>query len=707
MSSFYGGALAEPGVAQPGGEAPVGALVRSPVSSCYLMGLVSPVQFIGNALFERAYYGASAPAFIAATSEQILGALARRHYFALDAKQRDAWVRIIDHLKDLLPQLSEAHVFLEFTIPRMGRRADAILIFGGLIFVLEYKVGEVKFLAAAIDQTFGYALDLKNFHEGSHHRTVVPILIATKAANTEHAYGRDPDGVVHPICTNGMDLQAIVLACLERWKDTPFDPVAWSQARYKPTPTIVEAAQALYAKHDVSAISRSEAGAENLTVTAEYIGQVIEHAKATGTKSICFVTGVPGSGKTLAGLNIANLRMDAHKDEHAVFLSGNGPLVEVLRAALAQDVLQRSRPEGAKRPSRVEEEKKAAAFIQNIHHFRDDNLGTALAPIEKVVVFDEAQRAWNAAQTSRFMREKRGQADFNMSEPAFLLSVMDRHKDWCCVICLVGEGQEINSGEVGISEWFAALAASYPHWEAHLSEVVTQHEPSAKALLSQGNAKTTSTLHLAVSVRSFRAERVSDFVGHIIAGDAKAARSLEGNLGEFAVVLTRDLATARRWLRNHRRGTERAGLLASSNALRLKPAGIYVKAKIDPALWFLAPRQDIRSSDALEDVATEFDVQGLELDWAGVCWDANFRRLNGDWSANAFVGTRWQLIRDEARQRYLANTYRVLLTRARQGMVIFVPKGDPEDETRPPNFYDETYEFLKSCGLPSLSDQVT
>lgn len=654
-------------------------------------------------MYERAYYRASAPDFVATASDEILGALAKRHSFALDALQRDAWLKIIAHLKNLLPRLPDAYVFLEFTIPRMGRRADAILIHGGLIFVLEYKVGESQFSTAATDQAFGYALDLKNFHEGSHHRTIVPILIATEAADSAHSYHCDPDGVVRPICTNSKELPAVLLACLEHWKDAPLEPIAWSQARYKPTPTIVEAAQALYAKHDVASISRSEAGAENLTVTAQYIGQVIEQAKATGTKSICFVTGVPGSGKTLAGLNIANLRMDAHKDEHAVFLSGNGPLVDVLRAALAQDALQRPRLEGEKKPSRVEEEKKAAAFIQNIHHFRDESLGSPEPPIEKVVVFDEAQRAWNAAQTSRFMREKRGQANFNMSEPAFLLSVMDRHKDWCCVICLVGEGQEINSGEVGISEWFSALEASYPHWQAHLSDSVAQREPAAKSLISGGNAQTTSALHLAVSVRSFRAERVSDFVGHVIEGNADAASSLSKDLGQFEVVLTRDLAAARQWLRSRRRGTERAGLLASSNALRLKPEGIYVKAKIDPALWFLAPRTDIRSCDALEDVATEFDVQGLELDWAGVCWDANFRRVGGTWSANAFVGTRWQSVRDEARQRYLANTYRVLLTRARQGMVVFVPKGDPEDQTRPPAFYDETFEFLKACGLPSLA----
>ena len=401
----------------------------------------------------------------------------------------------------------------------------------------------------------------------------------------------------------------------------------------------------------------------------------------------------------MAGLNIANERMNAHTDEHAVFLSGNGPLVQVLRVALAQDALRRPRPAGESPTSKTIEEKKAAAFIQNIHHFRDDNLGTDRPPVEKVVVFDEAQRAWNVEQTSRFMRVKRGQADFNMSEPAFLLSVMDRHPDWCCVVCLVGEGQEINSGEVGISEWFDALQARFSNWQVHVSADVAARIPSAKAFVDAKKASITSALHLSVSIRSFRAERVSEFVGSVIEGRASAAREIASALGHFDLRITRDLGRARKWVREKRRGTERAGLLASSNAIRLKPHGIHVKVEIDPALWFLAPREDVRSSDELEDAATEFEVQGLELDWACVCWDANFRRNAGDWGCYAFRGTKWQSVKDPSRRSYLANTYRVLLTRARQGMVIFVPHGDENDKTRPASFYDETYDFLVTCGL--------
>ncbi|PVE25806.1 hypothetical protein DC522_03260 [Microvirga sp. KLBC 81] len=590
----------------------------------------------------------------------------------------------------------------------MGRRADVVLLHQGIIFVIEYKVGETSFSSHAIDQTLGYALDLKNFHETSHSRRITPILVATEGSHAQPVAPLSQDDVSAPVLTNSSHLVEVITSFGKRFADTPVDATSWASGRYKPTPTIVEAAQALYRGHDVQEISRSEAGAENLSATAAYISQVIDRSKAEHKKSICFVTGVPGSGKTLAGLNIANERMKAHEDEHAVFLSGNGPLVDVLREALTDDALRQAREKGLPRPSRASEYQRACAFIQNIHHFRDDNLQTARPPIEKVVVFDEAQRAWNMEQTSQFMRQKRGQVGFSMSEPEFLLSVMDRHPDWCTVVCLVGGGQEINTGEAGIKEWLSALTSKFQGWDVHISDQVLGRqylaEEEDQALLKQLPLHTTSHLHLAVSVRSFRAEHVSNFVGALIDGDVSRAREIATTLTDYPIYVTRNLDRARAWLRSRRRGMERAGLLASSNALRLKPEGIYVKAKIDPPLWFLAPRGDVRSSDALEDVATEFDVQGLELDWTCVCWDANFRWVEHKWEAASFKGTKWQRVGDPSRKAYLANAYRVLLTRARQGMVIFVPLGDQTDPTRPLSFYDDIYEVLLKAGIRDLSD---
>ena len=302
---------------------------------------------------------------------------------------------------------------------------------------------------------------------------------------------------------------------------------------------------------------------------------MIEEAKRCGGKTICFVTGVPGSGKTLAGLNIATERMRSSSDEHAVFLSGNGPLVAVLREALANDEVDRSKANGANFVSKKDAYRHASAFIQNIHHFRDEYVRTTAAPREQVVVFDEAQRAWNKEQASRFMRDKRGQAEFDMSEPQFLLSVMDRHKDWCVVVCLIGGGQEINTGEAGLEEWLGAIERNYSDWHIHLSDKLTRvdylggaHAPTS---LGQLDAIFSPALHLAISVRSFRAEVLSDFVGAVVAGETKLALSLYNGLANYPLVITRRLETARDWLRQHARGSERTGLVASSNAMRLKP----------------------------------------------------------------------------------------------------------------------------------------
>ncbi|WP_072384415.1 DUF2075 domain-containing protein [Novosphingobium sp. NDB2Meth1] len=644
---------------------------------------------------DRAYISLPTKAVANLSNAELFGRLASRLPFALEPAQRTAWEYQIGHLRQLAQGLPEAHAFLEFLIPRMGRRADLVLLHGGIVFVIEYKLGARLYDRSSFDQVYGYGLDLKHFHESSHGLPIVPILVATHAANDD---GRnlqwDADRLARPLGVNADGLLPAIQRICQEHTSPPIDATAWENGRYRPTPTIVEAAQALYRGHAVEEISRSEAGAENLTHTADYVASAIEAAKRDRRKIICFITGVPGSGKTLAGLNLATARQRAHRDEHAVFLSGNGPLVDVLSEALALDAVARAREAGTI-TSKTQEDRRAAAFIQNIHHFRDDALATRNAPVEKVAVFDEAQRAWDVEQTSKFMQQKKGQLGFSMSEPEFLLSVMDRHDDWCAIICLVGGGQEINTGEAGIEEWLRALERSFRHWQAHIPDSLAHSCHLADEV-------TAPALHLATSLRSFRAERLSDFVGHVIAGDSAAARQVKAALNSFPLHITRDLEQARRWLRQKRRGAERAGLLASSNAARLKPHGVFVKAKIEPAKWFLAPSDDVRASDALEDAATEFDVQGLELDWTCVCWDANYRRDGDQWHALQFKGTRWQAVNDEARKAYVANAYRVLLTRGRQGMVVFVPEGSTEDATRARANYDAIYAFLSDCGFSDL-----
>lgn len=641
---------------------------------------------------DRAYLTLTASQVEGLSDSDLYGQLAKRLPFAVEPAQRVAWEYQIRHLRELAHDLPEAFFLLEFLIPRMGRRTDLIIIAGGVIFVVEYKVGARHFDRSGLDQVYGYGLDLRHFHEPSHTLPIVPILVATEApAEPDNPLHWDNDELAQPLRLGPCDLAAKIRAVSLQRIRPEINPHQWLLGRYRPTPTIIEAAQALYRGHHVEEISRSEAGAENLTRTADYVAQAIETSKREKTKIICFVTGVPGSGKTLAGLNLATARQRAHSDEHAVFLSGNGPLVQVLREALAQDAVAKAKEAGAS-TSKVAQERQAAAFIQNIHHFRDEALASAAPPIEKVAIFDEAQRAWNVEQTSKFMREKRGQSGFDMSEPELLLSYMDRHPDWCAIICLVGGGQEINTGEAGIEEWLRALKRSFPHWQVHVPGTL-QHDCQITQEVS------APALHLATSIRSFRAEKLSDFVGHVIAGDREAAQQVRPYLDQYPLLVTRDLDRARAWLRTQRRGSERAGLLASSNGARLKPHGVFVKAKIEPPKWFLATPDDVRSSDALEDAATEFDVQGLELDWACLCWDANFRWNSTGWESHRFKGTRWEVINDPTRQAYLANSYRVLLTRGRQGLVVFIPPGSPEDKTRQPIWYDRIFAFLQDSGF--------
>tara|TARA_R110000772_G_scaffold268734_1_gene398386 strand:+ start:3446 stop:5386 length:1941 start_codon:yes stop_codon:yes gene_type:complete len=631
-----------------------------------------------------------------ASDTELYGQLSGKLSFPVEPAQRSAWNYQIGHLRELARDLPDAYFAMEFLIPRMGRRADLIILLSGLVFVVEYKVGSESYDRSSLNQTYGYGLDLKHFHEPSHERRIIPILVATKAAGgncTDPEW--DDDGLAKPLSVNADEVAPTIDRICRTWGGVdPIDPTAWLAGRYRPTPTIVEAAQALYSGHDVEEISRSEAGAENLTKTADYVSAAIEEAKDQKKKIICFVTGVPGSGKTLAGLNLATARQRSHSDEHAVFLSGNGPLVDVLREALALDAVAQAKANETP-TTKTLEKRRASAFIQNIHHFRDDALASDLPPDEKVAVFDEAQRAWDVEQTSKFMQQKKGQIGFSMSEPEFLLSVMDRHADWCAIVCLVGGGQEINTGEAGIDEWLRALERSFPHWEAHIPDALKTN------ITLPGQVRAPS-LHLATSIRSFRAEKLSDFIGHVIDGDHVAAKQVYKELPGYPLLITRDLSKAREWLRSQRRGTERAGLLASSNAARLKPHGIFVKAKIEPEKWFLADVGDVRSSDALEDAATEFDVQGLELDWACLCWDANLRLINGGWKMLQFRGSQWQAVNNLERQSYIANSYRVLLTRARQGLVIFVPEGDQNDHTRPSQVYDEIFEFLSRCGFEPL-----
>jgi hypothetical protein len=602
----------------------------------------------------------------------------------------------------------EGSIFFEFSIPRMGKRIDAVLLIASLVVVLEFKVGSTTFDTSALDQVWDYALDLKNFHEGSHHQTIAPILVATEGDHNPPVRPiADPDGVYRPMSATPVTFRAVLDSVLAAASGDAIQADRWLESPYRPTPTIVEAARALYAQHSVEAIARHDAGAENLLVTSQHIEELVAEAKREGYKLICFVTGVPGAGKTLVGLNVATQRRDVNATAPAVYLSGNGPLVAVLREALTRDEVARQKALGnIVRKGKVGESVKA--FIQNVHHFRDDAIIDQGPPAEHVAVFDEAQRAWTLGMTANFMRRKKGIADFSQSEPEFLMAYMDRHPDWCVVVCLVGGGQEINTGEAGIDAWLEAVTTTFADWKVHISSRLTDSEYAAGHAIAsvrrRPNTFLDDSLHLSVSLRSFRAENVSSFVKAVLDQEMSTAIDAFRQLADrYPIAVTRNLDAAKRWVREHARGSERYGLLASSKAQRLKPHAIDIRVDVDPVFWFLNGKDDTRSSYYLEDAATEFQAQGLELDWTCVTWDADLRFHERGWSFHDFRGSRWTNVKSIDNQRYLLNAYRVLLTRARQGMVIFIPPGDASDPTRPPTYYNETFEYLAEVGIPVMT----
>ena len=653
----------------------------------------------------RSYYSNTISDFLQDDETRILGQLSLHHNHALEDLQKNAWVKQITILKDTLQSVDNGQIYFEFSIPRMGKRVDNVLIINDLIFVLEFKVGDNQYQKHSIEQVVDYCLDLQNFHEGSHHEKLIPVLISTKAEPIENVFKSEAN-LFEPLKANQQNLSAVINKTLLQSNGKQINATDWENSIYKPTPTIIEAAQALYKGHNVKEISRHDAGAINLSKTTDCINNIIETAKRENKKSICFLTGVPGAGKTLAGLNIANERMKADEDEHAVFLSGNGPLVDVLREALTRDEVATSKENGEPLTKKVAAIK-ANAFIQNIHHFRDDNLISKKAPVEKVVVFDEAQRAWAKEQVSSFMKRKKGVEDFDMSEPEFLISVMDRHEDWCTIICLIGGGQEINTGEAGVSEWLSSLKNNYPHWDIHYSNLISTDDNYLSDIELRNWVQSVATekheLHLSVSVRSFRSEKISELMHEILEAKHERANTLLGEVkNDFPILITRDLTTAKKWLRTQAKGSERIGLVASSGGRRLRPLGIDVKNEISAPNWFLNNSDDIRSSYFLEEIATEFDIQGLEIDWVCLAWDINYFFKDGKWNCQYFSGTKWQNIHNENDKTYLQNAYRVLLTRARQGLIIYIPEGDDLDYTRPKELYDSTFNYFQSCGIQTL-----
>lgn len=590
------------------------------------------VEFLKHLLFNHIYmlnyyYSNTITQFLQTSTEEIIGTITLSNQFDSNTNQNKSWEQQIPVLKKSLEGF-KGTLFLEFSIPRMGKRVDCLVIIENVVFVIEFKMGEKEYLTANIDQVWDYALDLKNFHKPSHQALLVPVLLASEAKHTfmkVYATSHN-DELLLPVKSNKHELREVIENALAFSLDrTIVNEIEYAKGSYSPTPTIIEAAVSLFQNHSVENITRNDADAINLRHTSASISQIIEDAKTNHKKVICFVTGVPGAGKTLVGLEVATEHLDKAKGNSSVFLSGNGPLVAVLQEALVRDKVQSVKITGKKITKGIALQS-VKSFIQIIHHYRDAYLVDPNPPFDHVAIFDEAQRAWDKEQTVNFMKRKKSQPDFKYSEPEYLISCLDRHKDWAVVVCLVGGGQEINTGEAGISEWLNAIYYSFPQWEVCISPNLTDSEYNALDTIKKLQTKCITNfdkdLHLAVSMRSFRAEKVSLFVKQLLDLEIESAKANLSLISEnYPIVLTRDLNKAKSWLKEKARGSERYGIVVSSQAQRLRPLAIDVRVQTDPVHWFLDGKEDVRSSFYLEDVATEFQVQGLELDWACVTWD--------------------------------------------------------------------------------------
>ena len=717
----------------------------------------------------RFFYNASIPCFLRTNAEKVWADLSLNSRLDDNVLQKDSWAHEIATLQSSLDGL-DGEIFFEYSIPRLGKRADVILLIKDVVIVLEYKVGEKSYERPDLEQVWDYALDLKYFHQKSHELWIVPILVATAASERSHVFqpSKYDDKVLEPVCSNDSTLRPIIDQLLELLAKSE-TPKGWGMSPYNPTPTIVQAATTLYRRKNLE--NKSIADITNHTSedrtekATEAVLRIVEESKRKGQKSICFITGVPGAGKTLVGLDIAINLFEENENKKAeenrslaVYLSGNGPLVKVLREALARDAVEQEKKKNPKtKYNKTRAHKAVDSFIMDVYHHRDYVLQMVKKPIlpdahtlsvdssvavndgsewltEHVDIFDEAQRSWTYEQLRNWLSRKKGIQNFPMSEPEFLTWGLDKKKDWAVIVCLVGGGQEINTGEAGISTWLSAIHDAFDNWHVYYPANLREKEyadgkvEERLAAIPEAQKHPIEELHLAVSKRSFRAENLSLFVKALLDVDVELAKEQLQKLdANYPIRLTRDLEKAKDWLRKVHRGSERYGLLVSSQAYRLRPLSIDIRCKPDTVHWFLDDITDIRSSLFLEDAATEFDVQGLELDYAAIVWDGDMiydpdhvvlskkdrkkpELIQGPWTQRSFNGGVWQNIASDMRRMYQFNAYRVLLTRARQGMVICVPAGNGAkniddsylDPTRIPLFYDSTYDYLKSLGIKEL-----
>ncbi|WP_372618118.1 DNA/RNA helicase domain-containing protein [Falsiroseomonas sp.] len=670
----------------------------------------------------RAWFACTGTELLALTPDSVAGVLAANQMsrrLSGEPAQLHAWKQQVEILQHCV-RAAGGHgwtIALEYDLLRLERRIDAVVLTDRAIVVLEFKVGARAIARSDMAQAFDYGQDLFDFQAGSRHHPILPAVVATCCDDVPAMQPPLPIPGVHPVAAANAaslpdlfrDLQAVLPT-----PATKLDGAAWCRAPYRPVPSIIEAAATLFARNSVAEIAAARADTDNLTVTTAAIERALHAAREAGEKVVIFVTGIPGAGKTLCGLNVV---FGESRSAGSAFLTGNAPLVAVLREALAcnragidlalgpsADPMRRQL--SAKlRQARHE----ATQALQNVHRFLADNAGRSAAPAERMIVFDEAQRAWDADQAMRDTQRRK--STLSMSEPAHTLEIMGRHDGFAAVVALIGNGQEINTGEAGLREWGEVIARA-PGWRAlapgralGAADPVQRLADAAPPWLTLDDA-----LDLTVSLRSVRSDRAAQWVDAVLRGERGEARRAAAGMTEgVPFLLTRSLDEARRALRRLTPGLRRAGFVRSSGARRLRAEGFdaQLMGTDEPVAWFLERWPDIRASDALEVAATEYACQGLELDTVGLAWDLDLRHGRQGWHACRFAGTSWQRVCNATEATYVLNTYRVLLTRARYETVIWVPRGsdaqDPwHDRTRDAAEFDAIAAYLLACGAQPL-----
>lgn len=662
------------------------------------------------------FYRSCVGEFLSVSTATVLARLsvgyAERGYTSQYVDQTLTWENDLAQLRTVLEKCvadfapaSNWGILLEFSIPRKEKRIDVVLLIGQTVVLLEAKSSDVSL--AARRQVQEYALLLHYFHKGSSEKRLVPILVSPNASPSKLDELRQiemfPQLAIYwiaPVQTTSWGQLANVLLTAVEDSIHP-DPAAWDEAAYYPVPSIIDAAMALRTGLSIREIAHSEASEHEIQAVCQTVQGFVNDAQLNRRHAICLLTGVPGSGKTLVGLSLAHSVENRASAIH--FMSGNGPLVKVLQHLFTQE----SRRSGT---NLAQARTEARTLIENVHVFAryhtEDNLGS---PANHAIIFDEAQRAWNRAQN-----KKKFNRDY--SEPEMLLKIMERHEDWAVVIALVGGGQEINDGEAGLEEWGKALSQATERWTIYASPEVLSGGSSTAGhrLFSVSEAGrevlTNDALHLRTSNRSLRAEKLATWVNHVVDGNVEEAAAL-CIADKFPMFLSRDLSEVRVGLRRHAIGNSRIGLIGSSGASRLRAEGLEPNSSFHADYpwehWYLAESSDVRSSFQCEVFATEFEIQGLELDWVGICWGGDFVwHESGGWQLRAFrpgANNRWLTIKNPEKRNFRRNAYRVLLTRARQGMILFVPAGSSKDPTISSQEFDSTADYLLRCGVTPFS----